>query len=417
MKILFLHQNFPGQFKHLAPALVKMGHEVCALSLTDRQVPNVRFEKYHLKRASSQNIFPLANDFETKLIRGEACAQGLINLRNSGFVPDIVIAHPGWGETLFLKDIFPKAKQLHFLEFYYNNTGGDVGFDPEFINQKPEDAFRVTVKNAHVLMALNDMDRAYSPTQWQKSRYPESYHAKIDVIFDGIDTSIVKPAIPGEKVQVQLKNARGIQSTLTPNDQVVTFINRNLEPYRGYHSFMRALPLILEQNPNAKILIVGGDGTSYGAKPPAGKTWKGIFLDEMKDRLDFSRIFFLGNLAYEHYLQVLKLSQCHVYLTYPFVLSWSCLEAMSAGCVVVGSNTPPVAEVIEHGHNGLLVDFFDAKALAEQVTQVLTSPDDFAQMRKNARQTIVDRYDLQTVCLPQQLALVDAMLKEAKEMA
>lgn len=414
MKILFLHQNFPGQFRHLAPALIRQGHDVHALAMTGQDLAGVKTHKYRVRQSSSQNIFPLATDFETKLIRAEGCAQGLIQLRASGFTPDLVIAHPGWGETLFLKEIFPRAKQLHFLEFYYNNLGADIGFDPEFSDPSVDADFRVTVKNAHVLMALNDMDRAYAPTQWQKSRYPKPFHSKIDVIFDGINTSEVKPLTNFNRAKVSLKNANGQTRSLHEGDQVITFINRNLEPYRGYHVFMRALPQILKKNPKAIVIIVGGDRTSYGSAPPPGKTWKSIYLDEVKDRLDLSRVFFLGNLGYQQYLHVLRLSDCHVYLTYPFVLSWSCLEAMSMECVVVGSNTPPVAEVIEHGHNGLLVDFFDAEELSDQITQVLVSPNDFFQMRKNARQTVVDRYDLHTMSLPKQLAIVEQMLKEIK---
>lgn len=411
MKILFLHQNFPGQFRRLAPALANLGHEVRALSMSKQQHVGIPIERYAVKQSSSKHIFPLATDFETKLIRAEGCAQGLLKLRSSGFYPDVVIAHPGWGETLFLRDVFPKARQLHFLEFYYSNVGADVGFDPEFADQYSDAAFRVTVKNANVLMALNDMDRAYSPTHWQKSRYPSVYHSKIDVIFDGIDTTLVKPLEQSKPVQVKLKNAYGEVRTINQGDPIVTFVNRNLEPYRGYHSFMRSLPAILNENPKAIVLIVGGDGTSYGAKPQMGKSWKQIYLDEVKDQIDLSRVFFLGNLPYEAYLTVLRLSRCHVYLTYPFVLSWSCLEAMSMECVVVGSDTPPVAEVIEHGKNGLLVNFFDTKKLAEQVTQVLKHPEYFAQMRKNARQTIIGRYDLQKECLPKQLALIDDMIK------
>jgi glycosyltransferase involved in cell wall biosynthesis len=414
MKILFIHQNFPGQFKHLAPALSQLGHDVRALTMNDRRVPGIQSTKYSVKQSTSKTIFPLATDFETKLIRAEGCAQALKKLSESGFYPDLVIAHPGWGETMFLKDIFPNTKQLHFLEFYYNNTGGDVGFDPEFDNIYTDASFRVTVKNAHVLMALNDMDRAYAPTQWQKSRYPKAFHSKIDVIFDGINTSEVKPSTNFNRSQVSLKNANGQTRTLHEGDQVITFVNRNLEPYRGYHVFMRALPQILKKNPKAIVIIVGGDATSYGSAPPPGKTWKSVYLDEVKDRLDLSRVFFLGNLAYEQYLHVLRLSDCHVYLTYPFVLSWSCLEAMSMECVVVGSDTPPVAEVIEHGHNGLLVDFFDIEKLSDQITKVLVSPNDFLQMRKNARQTVVERYDLHAMSLPRQLAIVEEMLQESK---
>jgi glycosyltransferase involved in cell wall biosynthesis len=201
--------------------------------------------------------------------------------------------------------------------------------------------------------------------------------------------------------------------TLRAGDEVVTFVNRNLEPYRGYHVFMRALPEILRRRPNAVALIVGGEDVSYGAPAPAGKTWKQVFLDKVKDRLDASRVFFVGRIPYANYLKVLQVSACHVYLTYPFVLGWSCIEAMSAGCLVVGSRTPPVEEVIEHRKNGLLVDFFDVAALAETVVDGLARPEQYAPLRAVARQTALKRYDLASVCLPQQLALIERLAQGA----
>jgi glycosyltransferase involved in cell wall biosynthesis len=259
-------------------------------------------------------------------------------------------------------------------------------------------------KNAHLLMALADMDRGLSPTDFQRSTVPEAYRNRISVIFEGIDTVAVRPD-PAASV-----TAKG--RVLRAGDEVVTFINRNLEPYRGYHIFMRALPEILRRRPNAVALIVGGDGISYGAAAPDGKTWKQIFFDEVKDRLDLDRVFFPGRLPYADYLKVLQVSACHVYLTYPFVLGWSCIEAMAAGCLVVGSATPPVAEAIEHGKNGLLVDFFDTAALAETVVECLAHPAPHAHLRKAARETALERHDLASVCLPRQVRLVEQLAQD-----
>ena len=205
----------------------------------------------------------------------------------------------------------------------------------------------------------------------------------------------------------------GVQTCALPilhaGEEVLTFVNRNLEPYRGYHQFMRALPRILREWPNAEVLIVGGDDVSYGAKAPEGRTWKQIFLDEVQADLDPARVHFLGRIPYDAYLNVLRVSRCHVYLTYPFVLGWSCIEAMSAGCLVVGSATAPVQEVIKHGANGLLVDFFDHRALADNVIGVLAQPEKYAPMRASARATAVERYDLDSQCLPRQLRLIEQL--------
>jgi len=247
-----------------------------------------------------------------------------------------------------------------------------------------------------------------SPTQWQRSRVPPEWRGRVSVVFDGIDTDRVAPD-PQAALSVTL--ADGQTRTFRAGEEVLTFVNRNLEPYRGYHVFMRALPAILEARPNAVALIVGGDEVSYGAKAPAGTTWKQRFLDEVSDRLDLSRVFFLGKIPYPEYVTLLQVSACHVYLTYPFVLSWSCIEAMSAGAVVVGSDTAPVREVVSHEENGLLVDFFDVEGLARTAARVLAEPARYAPLREAARRLAVERYDLRRVCLPRQLALVGAVAR------
>lgn len=411
MNILFIHQNFPGQFKHLAPALVKRGHDVRATTVTGKGAPGVQLYRYKLARGSSTNILPLAMDFETKLIRAEACAAALLDIKKSGFYPDVIVTHPGWGESLFAKEVFPRAKQLHFLEFYYSNEGGDVGFDPEFHKESFFEKARVKSKVPALLMSMMEMDIGLAPTQWQKSCVPELFHPKIDVVFDGVDSTTVIPfQSTSNRSAVKIKMADGQEKTIYQGDEVLTFVNRNLEPYRGYHVFMRALPQIQRERPNAVTLIVGGDGVSYGAKAPQGKTWKQLFLDEVINDLDMSRIVFLGTLPYDKYLRVMQLSRCHVYLTYPFVLSWSCVEAMSAGCVVVGSKTPPVEEFITHGKTGLLVDFFDTAALSNQVCEVLAHPEAYRSMALAAREHVIANYDLNTVCLPQQMALIEGLV-------
>ena len=191
---------------------------------------------------------------------------------------------------------------------------------------------------------------------------------------------------------------------MTAADEVITFVNRNLEPYRGFHVFMRALPALLRRRPNAQVLIIGGNDVSYGQPPPHGENWRTVMLRELHGQLPMDRIHFVGKVPYKVYLNVLQVSACHVYLTYPFVLSWSCLEAMAAGCVVVGSKTQPVQEVIEHGKTGLLVDFFDRDALVNEVVTVLDNRADYAAMREAARAHVVAHYDLMRVCLPEQLA-------------
>jgi glycosyltransferase involved in cell wall biosynthesis len=317
-----------------------------------------------------------------------------------------VVAHPGWGEALFVKEVWPRANLLSFVEYHYRASGGDVGFDPEFHDPSLLARMRLRVKNANNLLALEAMDCGLSPTRWQADTVPQAFRDRIRVIFDGIDTDLVRPDPAAEMVA-----ARGTprERTLRAGDEIVTFVNRNLEPYRGYHRFMRALPEIQRLRPNAVTVIVGGDEVSYGGKPPAGKTWKQVFLEEVKDRLDPSRVYFTGRIPYPDFVRLLQVSACHVYLSYPFVLSWSCIEAMSAGCAIVASDTAPVREVIEDGRTGRLVDFFDGARLATTVAEVLGDPARFAPMREAARSTVVQRYDLMSVCLPQQIALIEEL--------
>jgi glycosyltransferase involved in cell wall biosynthesis len=405
--ILFIHQNFPGQFRHIAPALANHGHQVHALAITGQATPGVSLHSYRPSKGSSTSIHPLASEFETKVIRAEACGQAMLQLKANGVMPDLVIAHPGWGEALFVKDVWKQTSLLSFLEFYYATSGTDVGFDPEFSKQGFFEDARLRVKNANNLLSLEISDFGLSPTNWQKQSHPQWTQDRIQVIFDGVDCDILKP---NPSVRLNLKRETGESFSLTSKDEIITFVNRNLEPYRGYHSFMRALPIILAARPNARVLIVGGDGVSYGAKAPEGKTWKQIFLDEVKSRIDLERVHFLGNVPYPIFTQLLQLSSCHVYLTYPFVLSWSCIEALSTGCLVIGSDTGPVREVIEHGVNGLLVDFFNYEAIADAVIRSLSDPASVIRMRQNARASARDNYDLRSVCLPKQLALIESIL-------
>ncbi len=405
MKILFIHQNFPGQYKHLAPKLAELGHRVKALCISEfrHAMPGVDVIRYPVKRGTTPNIHPWASDFETKIIRGEACARAMRALKDKGFEPDIVLAHPGWGEAMFVKDIFPDTKLLSFIEYYYRARGQDVGFDTEFEKRKFEDDARTRGKNANSLLALDLMDWGVSPTRWQRDTNPEVFRGKISVIHDGVDTDALRPD-PDAAVQF------GDGPVLRAGDEILTFVNRNLEPLRGFHIFMRALPAIQQARPNVQTVIVGGEDKGYGG----GSGWKQRLLNEMGDRIDRSRIHFVGRIAYGPFVKLLQVSRAHVYLSYPFVLSWSMIEALSIGCVVIGGDTPPVAEVIADGGNGLLVDFFDVEALAARTIDVLARPEAYAGVRQAARMSAIARYDLTRVCLPAQIKLVEDIARSGR---
>jgi glycosyltransferase involved in cell wall biosynthesis len=408
MNILFIHQNFPGQFKFLAPALVQQGHQVRALLVnkTDAQTwEGVSLVPYHTQRGSTPAIHPWLIDFETKTIRGEACFRAALALKDGGFTPDVIIAHPGWGESLFLKEVWPSAKLGIYCEFYYHARGADMGFDPEFVATDAGEVCRLQLKNLNNILHFEVADAGISPTHWQASTFPEPFRSKISVIHDGIDTAYL---LPNPAASLTLNG----QLTLTKADEIITFVSRNLEPYRGYHIFMRALPALLKQRPHARVVIVGGDDVSYGARAEAGTTWKSVFIDEVRAQIadaDWQRVHFVGHIAYVPFITLLQLSTVHVYLTYPFVLSWSLLEAMSIGCAIVASDTAPLREAIVHDETGRLIDFFDQHALVDEVCQLLEDATLRERLGNNARAFAIKQYDLKTCCLPKQLAWVQAL--------
>jgi glycosyltransferase involved in cell wall biosynthesis len=404
MNILFIHQNFPAQFVHLAPALVAAGCTVKALTIGGRALTGVDVRPYTVTQQPALPTADLAYDMEVKLRRATACAQAMRQLQSEGFAPQIIVAHPGWGESLFCKDIWPSAVLVAYGEFYYQVEGADHGFDPEFSISTVESRMRLRMRNTALLHAYQAADAILCPTAWQKQCLPTELQAKATVIFDGIDTRRVAPDTHAS-IHLQRQNIR-----LAKGDEIITFVNRNLEPYRGFHSFMRALPDILAQRPNARCVMVGANAVSYGAMPTGFKNWREALLAEVGTRLPMDRVHFVGKVDYAHYLRLLQVSACHVYLTYPFVLSWSCIEAMSAGCTVVGSRTAPVLDVLEHNRNGLLFDFFDTSALTDQVCSVLAHPRDHIRLGEAARRDAIRQFDLKTVCLPAQLSLLAAQL-------
>ena len=404
MKVLFIHQNMPGQYVHIARHLAHSGHEVAFITQPRAaQIAGVRKLEYQ-PAAPPGDAQAYTRELEGGVANGLEVARICEWLSRDGFVPDIVIGHNGWGEILYVKDVLPRTRLLGYFEFFYRASGSDVDFDPEFPPEL-DAAQRLRTRNALNLLGLDAVDWGQSPTEWQRSQYPKRYRERITVVHEGVDTSLVRPDLTA---RLWLSSGR----CLSRADEIVTYSARDLEPYRGFHAFMRVLPTVLERRPAAQVLIVGRDGVSYGRPPEGAPSWRAAMLEELAGRLDLRRVHFLGLLPYQQYLTVLQISAVHVYLTYPFVLSWSLLEAMSAGCLVIGSRTPPAEEVLRDGENGRLVDFFDMEALADQITTALATNADGAgdAIRTAARQAIVERYDVNTITLPAYLELLRSLL-------
>ena len=404
MKILFVHQNFPGQFPHLSEEMARLGHEVMALTAEQNQRPAkiaVARYKYGQEKAGEAVGKIGANHYE-RAEQGLAAARGAMALKSqTGFTPDVIIGNIGWGETLYLRDVWPAARMLAYGEFCYHSRGYDTDFDPEFQPQSTSAQIMVTSRRSHLVQAMADADAAIVPTHWQASTFPQCFRSMITVVHDGVDTAVLKPDPTAHLV------LPGTNQLLRQGDEILTYVSRNLDPYRGFHVFLRSLPAVLKARPNARVVIVGGDDRGYGKAPPGGGRWRDYILAQMPGQIDLTRVHFTGRIPYDAFVRLLQITRVHAYLTYPFVLSWSMIEAMAAGALVIGSRTAPIMEVIEDGVNGRLVDFFDIAGWSAAFVEALANPDRALALRQAARQTALDRYDLRRICLPRQVTFME----------
>ena len=387
-RVLFVHSNFPAQFRDLANVLVARGVECAAIGGRPAPgLPGVRMARWVNAKGSTPDIFPLATRAEADLIRGRAALDAALALKADGFEPDLIIGHPGWGETVLLGEAFPKARRIIFSEFFYQSHGADIDFDDEFIAPTFDMFLAGTAKNAVMALALTQADAIVCPTEFQASTHPSVFRPRIRIIHEGVDTNAIRPGSPAP-----LTLPDGV--TLRPGAPVITHVNRHLEPLRGLHVLLRALPALQAEIPDARVVIVGAeDVRGYSGATPDGRTWKAHCLDGLEDTLDLSRVHFTGRLTHPEMLAALRLSTAHVYYSYPFVLSWSLIEAMASGCYIIGSDTAPVRDAIEDGRNGRLIDFFDVDALSAALVEACRKPGEFDPLRGAARATAVENFD------------------------
>jgi glycosyltransferase involved in cell wall biosynthesis len=402
----------PGQYRELMNVLRRdPAHEI--VFLTQRRnfeapagVKKVLYSAHH---KPSNDSYGLSKVWEECAGVGFGAAQMAQKLKASGFTPDIILGHTGWGELLFLKHVWPDTPILGFFEYYYLNKGGPVNFDPE---DPPSEhsAYLLQARNVVPNANIHIVDRGTCPTYWQRDCFPPMFHPKLYVAHDGIRTDQLGP---DPNVSLNLGRA----GKITRDDEVFTYMARNMERTRGFHVFMRALPHILEARPNARVLIIGGNEASYGKKSEAKGGFRAEMEAEVGDRVDWDRVHFLGLLPYADYQKVIQISRCHIYLSMPFVLSWSLLESMAMEATIVASDVAPVREAVTHGETGMLVDFFRPEQVAEQVVDVLAKPADYAHLGPAARKHVVETYDFLNVCLPQHLAEINALLPADKQIS
>ncbi|PIG90784.1 glycosyltransferase family 4 protein [Gloeocapsopsis sp. IPPAS B-1203] len=399
MRILFLHTNFPAQYRHVAQALASVPNNQVVFGTKNQDVslPGVYKAIFEPSRNPHPSTHHYVRPLESAVLHGQAVYKIAEQLKAQKFIPDVICGHSGWGPTLFVKDAFPNTPLICYFEWFYHARGSDADFDPtDPLNV--DDIARIRIKNAPILIDLYSCDRGLSPTFWQRAQFPAEFHSKISVLHDGVDTEYFKPK-PGAKLVLPNLDLSGV-------DELVTYVARGMEPYRGFPQFMEAIAYIQERRPNCHVVIVGSERVCYGKSLPDGISYKEFMLKKVP--LDLSRVHFTGSLPYNQYLQVIQASSVHVYLTRPFVLSWSMIEAMSTGCLVLGSNTAPVAEVIQDGENGLLVDFFAPQQIADRVDEVLNHPTRMAELRAKARETVLERYALADL-LPKHLEMIKSI--------
>jgi glycosyltransferase involved in cell wall biosynthesis len=400
--LLFVHPNFPGQFKLIAGELAaRAGYHVVGIGQGARrpeEVEKIDYRSYDKFTDPEEIVFPPLQALAENVRRGRSAADIFRNLKREGFQPDCIVSHPGWGDAIFLREIYPKTKFVAYLEFFYRANNSDVDFDPEF---KPAeiDLQYTRLRNITNLCAFADCDIAITPTEWQASLLPQNVRTATRILHDGIDCSVAAP----RAATFLLPNG----GSLSKADEVVTYVARSLEPYRGFHIFMRALPELMKRRSNAQVVVVGSDNVSYGRSPRHKGSWKSLLLKEISDQIDLRRVHFLDRIPYPRFLDLLNVSSVHVYLTYPFVLSWSVLEAMACECAIVGSRTSPVEEVITDQENGLLVNFFSTAELIDAIVRLLGDTTTRARMGKAARRVIATKYDFKSRILPEYLKIIE----------
>lgn len=396
MHVLFIHQNFPAQFGHIAAYLVQ--RKGFRSTFVSQQPPGndggVERIQYQIRGGATQQTHYCSRSFENAIWHSHGVFEAL--QARPDIKPDLVVGHSGFLSTAFLRELYD-CPIVNYFEYYYHTRGTDMDYRPDF----PYPALnhlRARARNAGLLMDLEECDAGYSPTRWQRGLMPRTYRHKLRTIFDGVDTNLWRPQ-PGLP--------RSVGERALPDDvRIVTYVSRGMESIRGFDIFMKVAKLLCQRRRDVVFVVVGEDRVCYGGdlEFTGGQSFKEWVL--ARDDYDLSRFIFTGLMPIPALAQLFSISDLHVYLTVPFVLSWSLMDALACGATVLASNTAPVREMIEHDRNGLLVDFFDVEGLADAAERVLDAPDEYRRLGQAGADMIRQRYSLE-VCLPRMLDLYE----------
>ncbi len=400
MKILFIHDNYPAQFGAIGSWLAGRGWDVkFATAWTGGDSTDRRFIRYAAHREPTEGVHPYAAHFEKAAINGQAAARSFITAREAGYVPDIIMAHSGWGSGMFARNIWPEAKFVAYLEWWYNYPAtDDLSLGTHKYNLHT--ALRQTTRNLPFHLDMTGAALCLCPTEYQASQFPDDIRPKLTVLHDGVDMTMHAPA------PAPVTHAAGLDLTGMP--EITTYFTRGMEPHRGFPQFMRALARLQADRPGLHAIVGGEDRVAYGTKLPEGESWKQRILAELDGRLDLSRIHWVGLQPRPEFVKVLQASHAHVYLTANFVLSWSMLDAMAIGCPMVVSDCPPVREYMSED-TGLMVGLHDTDTLAVRIAEALDNREAMRARGQAARQVVADRCDKARV-YPKKEALLKALV-------
>jgi glycosyltransferase involved in cell wall biosynthesis len=399
MHILFVHQNFPAQFGHIADYLARNKGYHCTFvsEKPSGRVGSIERIQYRIQGGATERNHYCSRTFENTIWHSHAVYEAL--KARPDVQPDLIVGHSGFGSTLFLPELYD-VPIINYFEYFYRSHNSDMDFRPDFPSTELNN-LRARARNAMLLLDLENCDRGYSPTRWQRDRLPDLFHDKVKVIFDGIDTALWRPLPAGPR--------RLGEREFPPEVKIVTYATRGMESMRGFDIFMKVAKQICDRRNDVIFLVAGEDRVCYGGDQAitGTRTFKEWVLSQ--GSYDISRFLFLGLVPASQLAQLFNITNVHIYLTVPFVLSWSLMDALACGATILASATAPVREMVRDGENGLLADFFDVNGMVEIVERVLDHPADYAHLGRAGVELVRERYSLD-ICLPQMLALYEEAL-------